>query len=89
MRVLLDSGSTSNYIDSQECRARGIKIEAEDQAEELKMADGTKVKVEEQVQLIFKCGTYRGQISAGVFLNMNKPMLLGIPWLLKENRHIG
>ena len=40
MHVLVDSGSTGNYIDARECTAQRIKIEAEDQAEELKMADG-------------------------------------------------
>ena len=33
MRVLLDSGSTSNYINTRECAAHRIKIEAEDQVE--------------------------------------------------------
>ena len=31
MRVLVDSGSTGNYIDARECTARRIKVEAEDQ----------------------------------------------------------
>ena len=44
MRVLVDSGSTGNNIDARECAAQRIKIEVEDQAEELKMADGTVVK---------------------------------------------
>ena len=88
MRVLVDSGSTGNYIDARECIARRIKIEAEDQSEELKMADGTMVKTEGRVQFVLKCGGYRGQISARVFPNMNKPMILGIPWLSKENPHI-
>ena len=88
MRVLVDSGSTGNYIDARECTARRIKIEAEDQSEELKMADGTVVKTEGRVQFVLKCGGYRGQISARVFPNMNKPMILGIPWLSKENPHI-
>ena len=66
-------------------QARRIKIEAEDQSEELKMADGTVVKTEGRVQFVLKCGGYRGQISARVFPNMNKPMILGIPWLSKEN----
>ena len=52
------------------------------------MADGTVVKTEARVQFVLKCGGYRGQISAWVFPNMNKPMILGIPWLLKENPHI-
>ena len=38
--------------------------------------------------LVLKCGGYKGQISSHVFPNMNKPMILGIPWLLKENPHI-
>ena len=75
MRVLVDSGSTGNYIDARECTARRIKIEAEDQSEELKMADGTVVKTEGRVQFVLKCGGYRGQISARVFPNMNKPMI--------------
>ena len=88
MRVLVDSGSTGNYIDARECTARRIKIEAEDGSEELKMADGAVVKTEGRVQFVLKCGGYRGQISARVFPNMNKPMILGIPWLSKENPHI-
>ena len=46
LRVLVDSGSTGNYIDAQECTARGIKVEEEDQPEELKIADGTIAKTE-------------------------------------------
>ena len=88
MRVLVDSGSTGNYIDARECAARRIKIEVEDQAEKLKMADGTMVKTEGRDQFVLKCGGYKGQISARVFPNMNKPMILGIPWLLEENPHI-
>ena len=88
MRILVDSGSTGNYIDAQECTARRIKIEAEDQSEELKMADGTVVKTKGRVQFVLKCGGYRGQISARVFPNMHKPMILGIPWLSKETPHI-
>ena len=46
MRVLVDSGLTRNYIDARECTAHGIKIEVENQVEELKMADGIVVKIE-------------------------------------------
>ena len=45
----MDSGSTSNYIDARECATRGVKIEAEDKSEELKMADGTVVQTEGRV----------------------------------------
>ena len=87
-RVLVDSGSTGNYIDARECTTWRIKIEAEDESEELKMADGTMVKTEGRVQFVLKCGGYKGQISARVIPNMNNPMILGIPWLSKENPHI-
>ena len=62
MHVLVDSGSTGNYIDARECTARRIKVETEDQSEELKMADGTVVKTEGRVQFVLKCSGYRGQI---------------------------
>ena len=88
MRILVDFGSTSNYIDARECTARRIKIEAKDQSEKPKMADGTMVETEGRIQFVLKCGGYRGQISAWVFPNMNKPIILGIPWLSKENLHI-
>ena len=65
-----------------------MKIEAEEKPEELKIADGTMVKTEGLVQLKLKCGGYRGNVSAPVFPNMNKQMILGIPWLSKENPHI-
>ena len=57
MRVLVDSGSIGNYIDARECAARRIKIEAEDQSEKLKMADGTVVETEGRVQFSNVVGT--------------------------------
>ena len=41
-----------------------------------------------RVQFVLKCGGYRGGMSARVFRNMNKQMILGIPWLSKDNPHI-
>ena len=65
-----------------------MKTDAEDKPEELKMADGTVAKTEGRVQLKLKCDGYRGDISARVFPSINKQMILGIPWLSKENHHI-
>ena len=42
----MDPGSASNHIDATECTTRGMKVEAEDKVEELKMADGTMVQTE-------------------------------------------
>ena len=75
----MDSGSIGNYIDAQECTTQGIKIEAEDKPEELKMVDGIVFQIEGRVQFVLKCGGYRGKISTRVFPNMNKQMAMGIP----------
>ena len=63
----MDLGSASKYISTGECTERRIKIEDQDQAEELKMADGTIVRTEGGLQVMPKCGGYRGTISATVF----------------------
>ena len=84
----MDLGSAENYIDAREYKARGIKIEAEDQAEEPKMANRIVGRTEGRVQFTLKCAGYKGTISAWVFFNMNKLMILGIPWLSKENFYI-
>ena len=76
------------FIDAQECPVRGIKIEVGDQVDELKLPNDTMVNTEGRVQLVSKCGWYRGEISARVFPNMSKSMILGTPCLSKENSHI-
>ena len=57
MRILVDSGSTSNYIDAQECATCRMKIGVEDQAEELKMAYGT---VSKQMDECNSCSSVLG-----------------------------
>ena len=47
--VMVDSGLTGNYIHTRECVVCGIEIEAEDQVEEPKMADGIVVRTEGRV----------------------------------------
>ena len=49
LRVLVDSESTGNYINAQEWAACRMKIETEDQVEELKMADGSVVRTDGRV----------------------------------------
>ena len=44
--ILLDSGSTGNFVDAQMCTAMGIKVERDQHPEELQMADGTTVQTE-------------------------------------------
>ena len=88
MRILVDSGSTGNYIDARECAVRKLQIQNEEAAGELRLVDGSTVKTEVRVRVHVKCGEYKGTIYARVFPKMNKLMILGIPWLSNKNLHI-
>ena len=87
-RFLLDSGSTGNYISTQVCTAHRVRIEGDPYPDQLTMADGSKIETEGRVQIRFHCGEYQGTVQAKVFPGLQKPMILGIPWLRKENPHI-
>ena len=86
--MLIESGAIGNYVSAQECAARKIKIEKEKNGKELTMADGFKVSTIGRVRLNVRCGGYHGIVEARVFPEMSKPMMLGMPWLVKENLHI-
>ena len=89
MRVLVDSGSTGNYIDARECIDKAnTKLRRKISQRSSRWQMALWLKPRGRVQFVLKCGGYRGQISAQVFPNMNKPMILGIPWLSKEKPHI-
>ena len=90
LKVLIDLGSTSNYISAQECAARGLRIDLGRacEREELRMANGSMVQTARSVKILLKCGAYRGVVEPLIFSGLDKPMILGIPWLRKENPHI-
>ena len=90
LKVLIDSGSIGNYISAQECAARGLRIDRGRacEREELRMANGSVVQTAGSVKILLKCAAYHGIVEARVFLGLDKPMILGIPWLRKENPHI-
>ena len=52
------------------------------------MANGSVVQTVGSIKILLKCGAYRGVVEARVFPGLDKPMILGIPWLRKENPHI-
>ena len=54
--ILLDSGSTDNFVGAQTCTQMKLKVEDDAHAEELKMADGTTVKTQGKVQIQLQCG---------------------------------
>ena len=88
LSVLLDSGSTGNFVSTRICTERKIPIEKDAHPEELKMADGSEVTIEGRVKVQLWCGGYQGTVQAKVFPGLQKGMVLGMPWLQKENPHI-
>ena len=80
--------STGNYISAQECTTRRIKIEKEQGGKKLTMANGSSVKTLGRVRLDVQYGGYQAIVETRVFPQMTKPMILGMPWLVKENPHI-
>ena len=79
MTILVDSGSTGNYIDAREYVVRKLQIQNEDVAEELRLVDGSTVKTKGRIRVHVKCSEYKGTIYARVFPRINKQMILGIP----------
>ena len=67
---------------------RRIKIEKKQGGKELTMTDRSSVKTLGRVRLNIICGGFQGIVEARVFPYMIKPMILGMPWLVKENPHI-
>ena len=88
LSILLDSGSTGNFVSARVCTAAKIRIEKDGHPEELRMADGSTVKTEGRVKIQLRCGEYRGTVQAKVFPGLQKGMILGMPWFQKENPHI-
>ena len=84
-RVLLDSGSTGNFISTQFVAAVGLKVQPDPEWEEITLADGSRLKTEGRVQFMLRCGGYKGRILARVFPNLHKEIILGIPWLRQAN----
>ena len=52
------------------------------------MADGSNVRTRGKVKIQQWCGKYRGVVQAKVFPGLQKDIILGMPWLQKENPRI-
>ena len=88
IRVLLDSGSTGNYISDKIAQDFNLIINAEEGSEQLTLADGSKVQAQGYVSFRLRCGQFISQVIARVFPNMHQQLILGIPWLKQENPRI-
>ena len=88
LRILLDSGSTGNYISDHVAQSFNLIVQSEEGTEQLTLADGSKVQAQEYVSFRLRCGQYNSEVIARVFPNMHQQLILGIPWLKQEHPRI-
>ena len=85
VKVLLDLGTTGNFISDAMATVFKLKIISEVDSQDLKLADGSQVWTARYVQFTMNCRGYKGKTIARVFPNLSKNCILGMPWLVQEN----
>ena len=87
-KLLVDSGLTRNYISTRVCTVHNLKVKEDRTPDRLTMANGSTPQMKGKVQVVFKYGGYWRIIEAKIFPGLQKPVVLGIPWLTILNIHI-
>ena len=67
IRVLLDSGSTNNYISDQIAQSFNLIIQSEEGGEQLTLMDRSKLQAQGDVSVRLWCCQYNGEVIAQVF----------------------
>ena len=62
-----------------------LPMELEMQHQDLKWTDGSTVQAVGREHFKLQCGDYKTRITARVFPNLHKDVILGMPWLIQEN----
>ena len=85
VKALIDCGSTGNYISDSLIPALGMEVIPEKDFEVLELANKTTVKAQGYVSFRLDSGEYSCRVIARVFPNLRSEVILGTPWLMKEN----
>ena len=85
VKMLLDSGATSNFISDAMVIAFKMSAQTDEDFQDLTLADGIVVQTIGHAQFTMTCGDYKSKIVAKVFPNLLKECILGMPWLEYEN----
>ena len=88
VKALIDCGSTGNYISDSLVLALGMEVILEKDFEVLELANKTTVKVQGYVSFRLDSGEFSCKVIARVFPNLRSEVILGTPWLIKENSDI-
>ena len=85
VQLLLDSGSTGNFIADDTARSLGLEVIKDMPEDELTLADGSRLGTLGLTTFILRCGGYKRKLTARVFPQLHKQVILGTPWLVQEN----
>ena len=88
VKALIDCGSTGNYISDSLVLALGMEVVPEKDFEVLEQANETTVKAQGYVSFQLNSGEFSCSVIAWVFPNLRSEVILGTPWLIKENPDI-
>ena len=88
VKALIDCGSTGNYISDSLIHALGMEVVPEKDFELLELANKTTIKAQGYVSFQLDNGEFICRVIARVFPNLRSKVILGTPWLIKENPDI-
>ena len=88
VKALIDCGSTGNYISDSLVPALRMEVIPEEDFELLEMANRTTVKAQGYVSFGLESWEFSCKVIAWVFPNLRSKVILGTPWLMKENPDI-
>ena len=88
VKPLIDCGSTGNYISDSLVLAVGMEVIPEKDFEVMKLANKTTVKGQGYLSFRLDSGEFSYRVIGRMFPNLRSEVILGTPWLIKENPDI-
>ena len=88
LKVLIDSGSTGNFISDQVVASLHLKVVEDGIRQKLILPDKSIIWAGGWVDSLLTSGEYVRRISARVFPSLHKELILGMPWLVMEDPDI-
>ena len=81
--MLIDSGSTSNYLSTRCQTALELKVKPQEDFGLLTLANGSEVHAQGYIQFVLHFENYKTRILDRDFPNLHEELILGIPWLVQ------
>ena len=88
VKARIDCGSTGNYISDSLVLALGMEVIPKKDFEVLELANKTTVKAQGYVSFRLDSREFSCRVIARVFPSLQSEVILGTPWLIKENPDI-